>query len=160
MTTFEHDILTDGPARRTDVSHLVAAVRSLLDTLPDRPSRLRLSLGDAAVDVTWSDTPTVAAPVTPDAATTSAPSSAPAPTTHDVVAPCVGTFYRAPEPGAAPFVADGDVVQPGQQVGIIEAMKLMMPVAADRAGRVRGALDDGVAVEYGAVLVTLVPLDD
>jgi acetyl-CoA carboxylase biotin carboxyl carrier protein len=77
-----------------------------------------------------------------------------------VVAPCVGTFYRAPEPGAAPFVADGDVVQPGQQVGIIEAMKLMMPVAADRAGRVRGVLDDGVAVEYGAVLVTLVPLDD
>jgi acetyl-CoA carboxylase biotin carboxyl carrier protein len=157
MTTFEHDILTDGPARRTDVSHLVAAVRSLLDTLPDRPSRLRLSLGDAAVDVTWSDSPTVAAPA---AATMSGPSSPPAPTTHDVVAPCVGTFYRAPEPGAAPFVAEGDVVQSGQQVGIIEAMKLMMPVAADRAGRVRGVLDDGVAVEYGAVLVTLVPLDD
>jgi acetyl-CoA carboxylase biotin carboxyl carrier protein len=82
------------------------------------------------------------------------------PDTYEVIAPSVGTFYRAPEPGGAPFVVVGDVVRPGQKIGIVEAMKLMMPVEADRAGRVSEVLDDGVAVEYGAPLVTLVPLDD
>ena len=44
-----------------------------------------------------------------------------------VRAPLVGTFYRAPEPGATPFVEVGDLVEPGQLVGIVEAMKLMNP---------------------------------
>ncbi|WP_131763474.1 acetyl-CoA carboxylase biotin carboxyl carrier protein, partial [Actinomadura fibrosa] len=69
-------------------------------------------------------------------------------------APAVGTFYRAPEPGAPPFVEVGDVLEKGQQVGILEAMKLMNPVEADGAGQVvRVLAGDGEPVEYGQPLI-------
>jgi acetyl-CoA carboxylase biotin carboxyl carrier protein len=69
-------------------------------------------------------------------------------------------FYRSPEPGAPPFVAEGDLVRPGQQVGIVEAMKLMIPVESDRAGRVLEVLlADGSAVEHGQPLLLLGPAE-
>jgi len=65
----------------------------------------------------------------------------------------VGVFYRAPQPGAAPFVTEGDYITLGQQVAIIEAMKLMIPVEADRTGRITSVLvPDGESVEYGQPL--------
>lgn len=76
--------------------------------------------------------------------------------TFTLVAETVGVFYRSPEPGADPFVTEGDPVRVGQQVGIVEAMKLMIPVVATREGRVAGFLvDNGEAVEYGAALMVL-----
>jgi acetyl-CoA carboxylase biotin carboxyl carrier protein len=85
-----------------------------------------------------------------------APPADPAQTTHQVCAPSVGVFYRAPEPGAKPFVNEGDVIRPGQQVAIIEAMKLMLPVEAQRPGRVLEVLKaDGAPVEYGEPLFVL-----
>ena len=57
-----------------------------------------------------------------------------------VRAPLVGTFYRAPQPGAPPFVTAGDVVEPGTAVGIVEAMKLMNDVTAESTGRSRSVL--------------------
>src|SRR5690606_29266662 len=73
-----------------------------------------------------------------------------------VVAPTVGTFYHAPEPGAPPFVAAGDVVRPGQQVGIIEVMKMMSPVEATVAGRVKEFLvPDAEPVEFEQRLIAL-----
>ncbi|WP_067466760.1 acetyl-CoA carboxylase biotin carboxyl carrier protein [Nocardia amamiensis] len=76
--------------------------------------------------------------------------------TFTVNAETVGVFYRAPEPGAAPFVTEGDPVRAGQQVGIVEAMKLMIPVTATREGRVAEFLvDNGEAVEHGAPLMVL-----
>lgn len=70
----------------------------------------------------------------------------------------VGVFYRASEPGAKPFAEVGDVITVGQQIGIIEAMKLMMPVEAERAGRVVEALvSDGSPVEYGDRLFAIEP---
>ncbi|WP_343044371.1 acetyl-CoA carboxylase biotin carboxyl carrier protein, partial [Micromonospora maritima] len=82
------------------------------------------------------------------------------PARHVVRAPTVGVFYRAPEPGAKPFVAEGDIVQPGQQVGIVEAMKLMIPVHADAHGTVVEVLRaDGAPVEYDEPLLALSPLD-
>jgi hypothetical protein len=53
-----------------------------------------------------------------------------APDQLSIRATVVGTFSRAPEPGAEPFAAEGDIVQPGQQVAILEAMKMMLPVEA------------------------------
>ena len=53
-----------------------------------------------------------------------------------VLASTVGVFYCAPQPGAPPFVEEGDLVARGDQVGILEVMKLMIPVEADCAGRV------------------------
>lgn len=77
----------------------------------------------------------------------------------DVCAPTVGTFYRAPEPGAAPFVVEGDRVRAGQQIGIVEAMKLMIPLEAEHDGQVAAVLmEDGCPVEYGDRLFALTPL--
>ncbi|MBP2371838.1 acetyl-CoA carboxylase biotin carboxyl carrier protein [Pseudonocardia parietis] len=70
-----------------------------------------------------------------------------------ITAPTVGVFYRAPEPGAVAFVDTGDLITSGQQVGIVEAMKLMIPVHADRGGRVvEVRCADATAVEFGAPL--------
>jgi len=85
----------------------------------------------------------------------------PDPGGHDVRAPMVGTFYRAPGPGEAPFVTEGAIVEPGQQIGILEAMKLMNPVEADRRGRVTEILvTDGTPVEYDQRLLVLVDVDE
>ena len=76
----------------------------------------------------------------------------------EVCAPTVGTFYRAPEPGAAPFVAEGDQVRRGQQVGIVEAMKLMIPIESEPTAVVAAIhVADGRPVEYGEPLLTLRP---
>jgi acetyl-CoA carboxylase biotin carboxyl carrier protein len=71
-----------------------------------------------------------------------------------VLSPMVGTVYLAPEPGAATFVQVGDQIKAGDTLLIIEAMKVMNPVAAPRAGRVaKIAVDNGAPVEFGAVLM-------
>jgi acetyl-CoA carboxylase biotin carboxyl carrier protein len=75
---------------------------------------------------------------------------------HPIKAPLVGTFYRASQPGAAPFVNEGDTVDEGQVVAIVEAMKLMNQVQADRAGKVAEILaEDGAWVEFEQVLMYL-----
>ena len=79
---------------------------------------------------------------------------------HAIVAPLVGTFYRASQPGAAPFVEEGDVVDEGQTVGIVEAMKLMNEVKADRGGTIAHfAATDGDWVEFEQPLVYLEPAE-
>ena len=71
-------------------------------------------------------------------------------------APMVGTFYRAPEPGAPPFVATGQLVEPDSVVCIIEVMKLMNSIRAGERGVVAQVLvDDGSTVETGAPLIVL-----
>jgi acetyl-CoA carboxylase biotin carboxyl carrier protein len=75
---------------------------------------------------------------------------------HQVCAPTVGVFYAAPEPGAAPFVTVGDVIRPDQQLGIVEAMKMMIPVEAKLAGRVTAVLcADAAEVEFGEPLFVI-----
>jgi acetyl-CoA carboxylase biotin carboxyl carrier protein len=82
------------------------------------------------------------------------------PTAHFVCAPAIGTFYHASAPGKPPFVVPGMRVEAGQQVGIIEAMKLMLPVEADRAGQVvRVLVADGEPVQYEERLIELGPVD-
>ena len=75
-----------------------------------------------------------------------------------VEAPMVGTFYRAPEPGAPPFVQEGDAVAPGDTLCILEAMKLMNHVKAEIEGVVRGIhVENGQPVEFGQLLFELEP---
>jgi acetyl-CoA carboxylase biotin carboxyl carrier protein len=77
---------------------------------------------------------------------------------HIITAPMIGTFYASPSPGAPPFVRPGDHVDVGQTIGIIEAMKIMNEIAADRSGVVAAVLvDNGQPVEYGTPLVRLSP---
>ncbi|WP_261567445.1 acetyl-CoA carboxylase biotin carboxyl carrier protein [Frankia gtarii] len=80
--------------------------------------------------------------------------------TFPLVSPSVGMFYWAPEPGKAPFVAEGDTVRAGQQVAIVEAMKLMIPIEAEHPGRVVQVLvEDATAIEHGQPLFLLAPLE-
>jgi oxaloacetate decarboxylase (Na+ extruding) subunit alpha len=76
-----------------------------------------------------------------------------------VESPMVGTFYRAPQPDAPPFVEIGDVVAPGQTLCILEAMKLMNEVKAEVEGVVRGVhAENAEPVEFGQLLFELEPL--
>ncbi len=73
-----------------------------------------------------------------------------------VLSPMVGTAYRAPEPGARPFVEVGDRVRAGQVVMIVEAMKTMNQIIAETAGAVREIfVEDGQPVEYGEPLLAI-----
>lgn len=76
-----------------------------------------------------------------------------------IVAPMVGTFYRSPSPGADPFVNVGDVVDEGQPLCILEAMKLMNEITAEERGTVREiGVANGDPVEYGTVLFYIEPI--
>jgi oxaloacetate decarboxylase alpha subunit len=76
-----------------------------------------------------------------------------------VEAPMVGVFYRAPQPGAPPFVEEGDTVAPGQTLCILEAMKLMNEIKSDTAGIVRAIhVGNAEPVEYGQLLFELEPV--
>lgn len=99
-----------------------------------------------------------AAPSTPaNASAPAAPVAQPAaadPNVHDVTSPLLGTFYRAPKPGAPPFVEVGQTVEEDTVVCIIEVMKLMNTVRAGVRGTVTEILArDGALVEYGETLL-------
>jgi biotin carboxyl carrier protein len=75
---------------------------------------------------------------------------------HIVTAPMIGTFYASPTPGDPPYVRLGDAVLGGQTIGIIEAMKIMNEIVADRAGVVIEIMAlNAQAVEYGSPLLRL-----
>jgi len=100
-------------------------------------------------------------------ATASAPAASPAPASAasasdasvlEVTAPFVGIFYRAPRPGAPPYIEVGSQVEEDTTVGIIEVMKLMNAVRAEVSGTVFEVLvEDGAVVEYGQVLLRIAP---
>ena len=94
----------------------------------------------------------VAASAAP-AATAEAPASD---TANAMKSPMVGTAYLFPEPGAKPFINVGDTVSEGQTLLIIEAMKVMNPIAAPKAGKIaRILVDNGQPVEYDQPLVVI-----
>ena len=93
----------------------------------------------------------VAAPALTATATTA--EVLPVETSHVVKSPMVGTFYRSASPGAKPFVEVGDLVKVGETICIIEAMKILNEIEADKAGTVSKILcQNGQAVEYGQTL--------
>src|SRR3989442_1493030 len=104
--------------------------------------------------------PVVSTPASsPSASPAAVPSTQPAATGStdqlvSITAPMVGTFYRAAKPDASPFVAEGDLVEPGQAVCIIEAMKLFNEIQSEVRGRVAKILVENASpVEYGQLLM-------
>ena len=80
----------------------------------------------------------------------------PAEVGHLTKSPMVGTFYRSANPGAEPFVSVGSAIKEGDAICIIEAMKIMNEIEADRSGIVREILcENGQAVEYGQPLFVI-----
>jgi acetyl-CoA carboxylase biotin carboxyl carrier protein len=89
--------------------------------------------------------PAAAAPVVPEV-----------PAGHVVKSPMVGTFYRSASPGAKPFIEVGSQVKEGETICIIEAMKILNEIEADKSGTVSQILcQNGQAVEYGQALVVI-----
>ena len=85
-----------------------------------------------------------------------APASKPKPNEHVITAPMVGTFYAAPSPGAKAFVDIGDEVKVGQVLCVIEAMKMMNQIEADKAGRIASIMArNGDPVEFGQPLFVI-----
>jgi acetyl-CoA carboxylase biotin carboxyl carrier protein len=75
---------------------------------------------------------------------------------HILKSPMVGTFYGSPSPGAAPFVSPGDMVEKGQVICIVEAMKLMNEIESDAAGEiVKCLVSNGQPIEFGQPLFTV-----
>lgn len=137
---------------------LCQTVVQLAKDLPSPVQRLSLHVGECAVDVEFAAQPPFGAQAQavtdiehlPAAAQ---PDGADSGTT--VRSELVGTFFTATAPGAEPFVHLGDRVDEGQQLGIVEAMKLMNPVLAPCAGKVLQIhACDGQSVEYDQVLIT------
>jgi acetyl-CoA carboxylase biotin carboxyl carrier protein len=101
-------------------------------------------------------------PAAPEAASPpareSSPDRAQAEDIHMIKSPIVGTFYSAPSPGAEPFAKVGDHVEVGQELCIIEAMKLMNEIESDASGEVvRIFVESGQPVEYGEPLFAIRP---
>lgn len=146
------------PAMEGLVSDVCRGLRQIADLMPSPLRRLRVQQGDTVIELEWREPAVPAPPGAPGLPT--AADRAPTPDAiHHVRAPMVGTFYHAPEPGAEPFVRSGDVVQKGQQIGVIEAMKLMNPVEADRSGRVTEVLvPDATPVEFDQPLLAVEPV--
>jgi acetyl-CoA carboxylase biotin carboxyl carrier protein len=117
--------------------------------------------GTAAAAVQYVQALPAPAAVAPAAgAAAAAPAGAPAPAAapaepqgHVVKSPMVGTFYRSSSPGAAPFVEVGTQVKEGDTICIIEAMKILNEIEADKTGTITQILgENGQAVEYGQPL--------
>jgi acetyl-CoA carboxylase biotin carboxyl carrier protein len=85
-----------------------------------------------------------------------APEPAPDANLHIVKSPIVGTYYGSPSPGAAPFVSPGDIVEKGQVICIVEAMKLMNEIESDAAGEiVKCFVLNGQPIEFGQPLFSI-----
>ena len=111
--------------------------------------------GQPAWDPSRGAPPALAAPAEASGQGAGAGESAakPKPNEHVITAPMVGTFYASPSPGAKAFVEIGDEVKVGQVLCIIEAMKMMNQIEADRAGRVTSIMArNGEPVEFGQPL--------
>jgi oxaloacetate decarboxylase (Na+ extruding) subunit alpha len=124
-------------------------------TIEDGELRVTVRRSDERADVPVAVVPTAPVHEEPDGVV--------APPAEDVIrveSPMVGTFYRAPEPGASPFVEEGDTVEAGQTLCILEAMKLMNEVKSDAEAIVRRiCVENAEAVEYGQLLFELEPLN-
>jgi len=97
-----------------------------------------------------------AAAPAPAAAAPAVPAAAAEPTGHIVKSPMVGTFYRSSSPGSAPFVEVGATVKEGDTLCIIEAMKLLNEIDADKSGTITQVLvENGQPVEFGQPLFVI-----
>ena len=120
---------------------------------------VRISRGGAA-PVAYAAPAPVAAPAAapaPAAPAAIAPAAAPEVSGHAVKSPMVGTHYRSPAPGSKVFVEVGQKVNAGDTICIVEAMKMMNQIEADKSGTIGAILvEDGEAVEFDQPLVTIV----
>ena len=119
---------------------------------------VRISRGGAPVQAPMMPAPMMAAaPAAPAAASTAAPEAPAAITGHTVNSPMVGTYYKSSAPGAKPFIEVGQKVNAGDTICIVEAMKMMNQIEADKSGTIGAILvEDGEPVEFDQPLITII----
>jgi acetyl-CoA carboxylase biotin carboxyl carrier protein len=126
--------------------------------ITEAEGKVRIVKGGTALVQQGVATPAALAPAVAPSAAAPVPAPAPvaavaAPAGHTVKSPMVGTFYRSPSPGAKSFVEIGSVVKEGETICIIEAMKILNEIEADKSGTITQILcENGQAVEYGQPL--------
>ncbi len=133
--------------------------------ITEADGKVRIVKADARPTVMMTAAPTMAAmpagtqvpaPMVGAVAAPAAAPAAPVETGHVVKSPMVGTFYRASSPGAKPMAEVGQAVKEGEAICIIEAMKIMNEIEADKSGTVTKVLvENGQAVEFGQPLFVI-----
>lgn len=137
-----------------ELTELREHARELIATAGRPARRVRLRSGRSVVEVEWCD---------PDLPAVGSRASAPGPDDREepdspkstvlVASPLVGTFYRAPSPDADPYVTEGSRVRAGDQLGIVESMKLLNSIVAENDCLIRAVVaGDGEIVEFGQAL--------
>ena len=140
-------------------------LKTLIDLVSDSNiSELEITEAEGKVRIVKAGAPGSAMPMMmmapPPAAAVAAPAAAvaaaPVETGHFVKSPMVGTFYRASSPGSKPLAEVGQAVKEGESICIIEAMKIMNEIEADKTGTItRVLVEDGRAVEFGQALFVI-----
>lgn len=144
----------------------IRKVKKLIELLEQSNiGEIEIREGEESVRISRATAPLAAAPVAvapapvapaPVAPTALAPIEAPAPLGHSVKSPMVGTFYKASSPDAKAFVTVGQKVSKGDVVCIVEAMKMMNQIEADKDGVVEAILvEDGEPVEFDQPLIII-----
>lgn len=146
----------------------IRKVKKLIEMLEESSlAEIEIHEGEESIRISRaSSTATAAAvamatPIAAIAPAATAPASdtseeASVPSGHAVKSPMVGTFYSAPSPGAKPFVQVGDTVNEGDTLCIVEAMKMLNEIEADKSGVIKAVLkENGQPVEYGEALFVI-----
>lgn len=137
----------------------IRKVKKLIELMEESDiAEIEIKEGEEAVRISRHSAPVPAAPaaVRDEAPASAAMATAARPRGHLVRAPMVGTFYRAPSPGSPPFVELGARVKQGETLCIIESMKMMNQVHADKSGVIEAILvDNAAAVEFDQPLFTI-----
>ncbi|ADZ92306.1 acetyl-CoA carboxylase biotin carboxyl carrier protein [Marinomonas mediterranea] len=146
----------------------IRKIKKLIELLEEsNVYEIEIKEGEEAVRISRGGAPVQVATVAAPAPVAAAPAAAPAPVAQDaapaeisghaVKSPMVGTFYQASAPGAKAFVEVGQKVNVGDTICIVEAMKMMNQIEADKAGTIGAILaEDGEPVEFDQPLVTIV----
>jgi acetyl-CoA carboxylase biotin carboxyl carrier protein len=141
-------------------------LKTLIDLVSESNiSELEITEAEGKVRIVKADPRAVAVAAPAAALAPAAPTAAPVPVAaaveappagHVVKSPMVGTFYQASSPGAKPLVEVGSQVKEGQAICIIEAMKIMNEIEADKSGTVTKVLcENGQGIEYGQALFVI-----
>lgn len=141
----------------------IDAIRDLADVMDEKNlTEVEFERGETCLRLSRQNFAAAAAPMpanTPQSAATVPQNAGDVPAANaakTLDAPMVGTFYAAPSPDAQPFVKIGDSVQKGQTIGIIEAMKTMNQIEADKAGTITEILaEDGQPVAFSQPLFSI-----
>jgi len=146
------DLVSDSNVSELEITEAEGKVR-IVKSVPSQG----IPMGQPAVMA--SSAPAALAPATPSVPLAAAPTESAAaaePSGHVVKSPMVGTFYRSSSPEAASYVEVGSQVKEGQTICIIEAMKILNEIEADKSGTITQIIaQNGQAVEYGAPLFVI-----